>query len=90
MPPKSSEPSTKTEDKTDAPKIGRKTLALILGHLEKREEKNDEIVQKQNKQWWTIALLLVVGLLASIGVAGVVKMAGIEANFTPATTTEPK
>lgn len=87
MPPKSSEPSAKTEDKTDAPKIGRKTLALILGHIEKREEKNDEIVQKQNKQWWTIALLLVVGL---IGVAGVVKMAGIEANFTPATSTEPK
>lgn len=83
-----SEPEVTSDEKpqveeSDSPKIGRQTLALILGHLEKRESKNDELGDKQTKQGWWLALLLVLGLLASIGVAGAVKLYGADISFTP-------
>lgn len=63
-------------------KLGRKTLALILSHIDRREEKNDEIVQKQSKQTWIITILLVLGLLSSIGVASAVKFYGLDLDFS--------
>lgn len=75
-------PVEETDDASqNSSKLGRKTLAIILSHLERREEKNDEIVQKQSKQTWIITILLVLGLLASIGVASAVKFYGIDLNF---------
>jgi len=71
-------------------KIGRKTLALLLGHIEKREGKKDEIIQKQSREGWWLAVLLVLGLLASIGVASAVKIFGTSLQFSaPATGSTP-
>lgn len=82
-PPKPQGGDFSKEEESESPKIGRKTLALILGHLEKRETENDKIVSKQNTQWWWVAVLLVLGLLASIGVAGAVKLYGQSIEFSP-------
>lgn len=74
----------------ESPKIGRSTLALILGHLEKRETQSDNMAQKQASKMWMLSVLLVFGLLATVGVAGAVKFYGMDATFSPAEVPEKK
>jgi hypothetical protein len=77
---------------SDSPKMGRRTLRMILSHAAEREAKNDDLLAKllerqieeaarAKKQMWAITVLLVLGLLASVGVVSAVKWAGTEVSF---------